>query len=323
MGRQTLAARAKSTRLIDAAAPRRRARFPSGVKTGAIHVFPFFRGRRARNPGRDADQRPTIVRARAQSLSRFSGRFERETGPSLDQCSSQSPAPPARFGSVSKRYGDRGIRTAPSVELGHVARRPDWRDRQRPSPPESSAAGQSSAAEPPVLTQRPAGVQPPDLPVKSARGAEVLSVSESREDYPPAHQPSPAASPRQEEETPLSAGRAAAISPAGTSAGASAGLSAGDSALPQSASAPESAPSALETPVEMAGQNIQPLPVPPPVDWASPAEAAARKWLLWSAASVAGLVVLVGALSLLSAARPPGTWRARRAAGSRTCGTPP
>ncbi len=181
----------------------------------------------------------------------------------------------------------------------HVAPPPDWREQAVPSPPESGTAGQSSAAEPAVHTERPVGVQPPDLPAKSARGAEVLSASESREDYPPADRPSPAASSRQEEETPLSAGRAAAISPAGAIAG--------DSALPQSELAPElapaSAPSALETPVEMAGQNMQPSPVPPPVDWASPAEAAARKWLLWGAASVAGLVVLVGAWSLLSSGK--------------------
>ena len=53
----------------------------------------------------------------------------------------------------------------------------------------------------------------------------------------------------------------------------------------------------------MARPGVPPSPLPPPVDWASPAEAAARKWLLWGAASVAGLVVLVGAWSLLSSGK--------------------
>ncbi|MDI9445813.1 MAG: DUF1559 domain-containing protein [Planctomycetota bacterium] len=114
-----------------------------------------------------------------------------------------------------------------------------------------------------------------------------------------ANRPSRAGRRQPQEAAPQPIGRAAAVSPAGAIAGGSA------SAQAAPAAAREAQPPSLEPPAEMARPGVPPSPLPPPVDWASPAEAAARKWLLWGAASVAGLVVLVGAWSLLSSGKTP------------------
>ena len=205
-----------------------------------------------------------------------------------------------------------------------------WQDPpEQPAQPEEPApsTGRPTTEKP---SRAPAKPSAPKKPAANKPAANKTQAKQAPKSPPSEQRTKPAGNqPKAEKPTPTASPKKPAQSPprpqkkrsqaknvgAATAAGVAAAVPAsGAEKAPTPAGPPDPSPAVespsfevpdappVQPPAEMA--PAEPVSTPPVTQFVNPAEVAMRRWLLWGAAPVAGVVMLIGALSLFSGGEP-------------------